>query len=109
SLLLKLIERFLVYEYREQQAVDHEVQLASIYRRRNLQRHYRTAIRQARAYQEKSPHRNAEYFEQSFRIELEEYNHAAASWRTDAINLQNVSDQFDLAYIAQKLRQTCFS
>ncbi|MCB9283601.1 MAG: hypothetical protein H6563_05950 [Lewinellaceae bacterium] len=109
SLLLKLAEKFLVYEYRESQAVDYEIQLAGLYRRRNLERHYRSAIRQAVVQQKKEPFRNAEYFEQSFRIELEEYNHAAASWRTGAINLQGVSDQFDLSYIAQKLRQSCFS
>ncbi|MBK7408885.1 MAG: hypothetical protein IPJ40_13000 [Saprospirales bacterium] len=109
SLLLKLAEKFMVYEYREGQPVDYELQLAGIYRRRNLQRHYRGAIRQALAQQEKEPYQNAEFFEHSFRIELEEYNHAAASWRTDATNLQGVSDQFDLAYIAQKLRQSCFS
>ena len=109
SLLLKLAEKFLVCEFRETKAVDYEIQLAALYRRRNLQRHYLSAIRQAKASQEKEPHRNAEFFEQSFRIELEEYNNAAASWRTDATNLQSVSDQFDLAYIAQKLRQSCFS
>jgi hypothetical protein len=109
SLLLKLAERFLVNEHREQQLADHEILLAGIYRRRNLQRHYQAVIRQAGTLQQKIPYRNAEYHEQLFRIELEQYNHAAASWRTDAINLQNVSDQFDLAYIAQKLRQTCFS
>jgi len=109
SLLLKKAEKFLVYEFREGQPVEYEIQLASIYRRRNLEQHYHSVIRKAKDYQMKEPFRNAEYFEQSFRIELEEYNHAAASWRTDAINLQRVSDQYDLAYIAQKLRQSCFS
>jgi hypothetical protein len=109
SLTLKLAERFMVHEYREAQDVDYEILLASLYRRRNLQTHYRSAIRQARVQQEKSPYRNAEYHELSFRVELEEYNHSAASWRSDANNLQHVSDQFDTAYIAQKLRQSCFS
>ncbi len=107
SLLLKLAEQFLLCEHRETQAADNEVLLASLYRRRNLQRHYQAAIRQARAWLEKTPWRNAEHYDQAYRLEWEEYNHAAAAWRTGAINLQSVSDQSDLAYITQKLRQSC--
>lgn len=107
SLLLKLAEQFLLCEHRDTQSAGNEVLLASLYRRRNLQRHYQASIRQARTWLEKTPWRNAEHYEQAYRLEWEEYNHAATAWRTGAINLQSVSDQSDLAYITQKLRQSC--
>ena len=109
SMLLKLIERYLVVRSVEDQELEYKTRLAAVFRKRNLPRHLETTLRQLEELQEKGDYRNAEFYDYRFRAEFERYQYAAANRRTDHLNLQDLADQLDLAYMARKLRQTCFS
>lgn len=109
SILLRLIEQFLVHQSFFEDRVKVKNRLASIYRERNLLKHFERSLRHTKQLQEKSPFRNADYFFDSYQIQLEEYQSIAARKRISALNLQTISDELDTAFIALKLRQTCLS
>jgi hypothetical protein len=109
SLLLRLIEQFLVHQSFFEDSVKVKNRLASIYRERNLLKHFERSLRHTKQLQENSPFRNADYFFDSYQIQLEEYQSIAARKRISALNLQTISDELDTAFIALKLRQTCLS
>lgn len=108
SELLGQIEHFLVYREKFE-ASDFKTHLAAAYRKRGLGKHFQQSLREARRELERRPHRHAEYFEAQVAIEYELYQHLTTGRRTEALNLQAVSDQTDTAYIARKLRQVCFA
>jgi hypothetical protein len=78
--------------------------LAGMYRQRNLPRHFRIALREARQAAERTPWRHAEHFEAQQELETEQFRFAAVAKRYEAFNLQEISDLLDLGFIARKLR-----
>jgi hypothetical protein len=103
------LEHFLVYkEYFEQEENFH-IRLAAAWRKRGLDKHFRRALRQARQDWERQPYRHNDYFDAQAGIALEEYQYLSSSQRTEALNLQELLDVTDTAYITQKLRQACFA
>jgi hypothetical protein len=108
SELLGQIEHFLVY--REKFGLpDFKTHLAGAYRKRGLEKHFQQSLREARLALDRLPHRHAEYFEAQVAIEYELYQHLTTGRRTEALNLQALSDRTDTAYLARKLRQVCFA
>ena len=103
------LEHFLVYkEYFEQEENFH-IRLAAAWRKRGLDKHFRRALRQARQDWERQPYRHNDYFDAQAGIALEEYQYLSSSQRTEALNLQELLDVTDTAYITRKLRQACFA
>lgn len=103
------LEHFLVYkEYFEQEENFH-IRLASAWRKRGLDKHFRRALRQARQDWEKQPYRHNDYFDAQAGIALEEYQYLSSGQRTEALNLQELLDAADTAFITRKLRQACFA
>ena len=103
------LEHFLVYkEYFEQEENFH-IRLAAAWRKRGLDKHFRRALRQARQDWERQPYRHNDYFDAQAGIALEEYQYLSSSQRTEALNLQELLDATDTAFITQKLRQACFA
>lgn len=109
SLLLKQIERYLVCKDFLEDVPGQKIRLARAYRMRQLPKHFRQSLRELQRFQEAQPYRNAEYYEDNYRIQFEQYQFTAAGQRIGEQNLQGISDNFDLAYISAKLRQTCLS
>jgi hypothetical protein len=107
--LLGHIEHFLVYREKFDAAPDFKTHLAAAYRKRGLEKHFRQSLQEARATWERQPYRHTEYFDAQVAIEYELYQHLSSDRRTEALNLQELSDNTDLAYIARKLRQVCFA
>jgi hypothetical protein len=106
--LLALMEHYLIYVEKFATPETGQILLAGQYRRRNLDKHARMALRTAKTALTKRPWRHAEYFEDYNACELEEYRLAAATKRYEAFNLQEISDLLDTGFAARKLRHACF-
>ena len=109
SELLGHIEHFLVYREKFDHPGDFNLHLAAAYRKRGLEKHFRQRLGAARAFWAGQPFRHTEYFDARADIEYELYQHLSAGRRTENLNLQELSDHTDIAYIARKLRQVCFA
>ncbi|MFK7807188.1 MAG: hypothetical protein AB8F74_05225, partial [Saprospiraceae bacterium] len=109
SFCFKHLEKFLVHQSYFAEELKPKIRLAQVYRERNLTKHFRSSIREANVAQEGNPIRNADYYSEHFKILLEEYQFSLTDQRTGAKNLQEISDNIDIAYLTLKLRQTCLS
>ncbi|MBP6827567.1 MAG: hypothetical protein KA165_13480 [Saprospiraceae bacterium] len=109
SELLTQTEHFLVYREKFGVAEDFNIRLAAAYRKRGLKKHFSQSVREARAAWSRQPCRHTEYFDAQADIEYELYQHLSADRRTEALNLQELFDQTDHAFIARKLRQACMA
>ena len=81
--------------------------LASAYRKKNLPGLFQKNIRLAQERLDQQPFRNADYLRQKHDALAENFRFEAASKRTEALNVQGVSDALDVWFFAQKLRQIC--
>ncbi|MCB0596180.1 MAG: hypothetical protein H6557_22530 [Lewinellaceae bacterium] len=108
SWLLKAIELYLSLQPLLADERQQKIELAHAYREKRLPKHFQQTMQQLSRQQEQQPIRNAEYFEYEYRIQLEQYAFTASRKRISEHNLQEISDTIDLAFIARKLRQTCF-
>lgn len=107
SYLLKLLESFLVQQEEARDRVRFHTQLAAIYRKRQLSRHFTRAEQQAGEALEAHPYRNADFFQDAYRLETERYRFQAGTNRIQEFNLQKIADSLDTVFISQKLRQAC--
>lgn len=107
SMLLKLVEQFLVVNELLADEVKAKAKLAEVYRKRNLPKHFERAVREATELNEKNPYRNDGFFSDSFALQLEQFRFASVGNRSAAHNLQAITDDLDIAYFARKLRQAC--
>lgn len=83
-------------------------QLATIFRQRNLPAHFAQAWGGLSAKHEEQPYRDADFFEEKYRISLERYQTDSARREVDGEFLKALSGQLDLAFLARKLWQACF-
>ncbi len=109
SQLFKLTEEFLALQEVYASPVLEKTHLAQAYRKRSLPKHFQRTLEALRRAQEQQAQRPADFFEDQFRIEWESYRHLSAGKRTEAFNLQEVSDVLDKTFIARKLRHACLS
>ena len=109
SFLHKTTEKYLAITDLLNNETEYKTRLARIYKRQNLPKHFDRSVRQVYLFQENTPFRNADFFNNRYLIQLEQYEYAAAQKRTGALNLHEVNENLDIAFMAQKLRQTCLS
>jgi hypothetical protein len=105
--LLKAIEEYFMFKELTKQPVQALLSLASLYRQRQLDKPYRQTIEAAKKIQDASSIRNSDYHFDRFYLEQEQYFYLAESGKYGEINLQQVSDELDLAFVANKLRLAC--
>lgn len=105
--LLKSIEDYLVFKEYKKEDVKPVLSLISIYRRRHLDKPFRQAVETGKRKLADSPLRNSEYHFDKFNLEQEQYFYAATYKATSDLNLQEVSDELDMAFVANKLRIAC--
>lgn len=108
SWLLKLVEQYLALEPHLIPSAQRQIELASAYREKRLPKHFRQTIRKARKGIDAQPLRHVEYYQWQYQVQWEHYLFSANQKRVSSLNLQEVSDTTDIAFMAQKLRQTCF-
>lgn len=105
--LLKALEAYLIYQELQSDEVRSSMALASVYRKRKIDRAFQKAIKVVEAQQENAPYRNEQYLRNEYLLEIEKYKFQEGKKRTTEMNLQEVSDALDTTFIADKLRQTC--
>jgi hypothetical protein len=109
SALLTLLEKYLIYKEKFEDADRGKIRLAAAYRKRNLPKHFQITLREARSSREKRPWRHAEYYHDLNLIEWEQYKFDTSAHRTEFLNLQATSDRMDHAFVARKLRLACLA
>ena len=70
--LFKLLEQFLCYNNRSQNELENKIELATIYRKRKLNKHFQSTIKQVLRLQNQQPLRDTEYFTRLYQIQSEE-------------------------------------
>ena len=105
--LLKAMEDFLVYQDLLEDEVRSKVVLAKVYRQRQLGKSFKRTMQAARKLQEQQSLRNRHYLQNEYDLQYEEYSYLSGLRRTVPLNLQEVSNSMDVAYLANKLRQSC--
>jgi hypothetical protein len=86
-----------------------ELALAQAYRKRGLGGHFQRSIQKLEKKQAATESRSAAFLEDQYRMEWEKYRSHSSGKRTEAFNLQEVSDAMDAAFVARKLRHVCLS
>lgn len=109
SLLLKLIEKFLVTQEFLSDDIQVKTRLLKIFRQRQLRKHFESTLREVETLQEKKPDRNADYFEHQFMIRHESYQFKVSRQRIGDLDLQLAIGDLDTAYLSRKLRQVCLA
>ena len=105
--LHKLIEKYLICSSTLSNETQSKLQMAQIYRQRNLPKHFQKTIKVVNELLEKNPLRHDDYFNSKYDQLLEQHQFVASSKRTDEFNLQEVTNMLDVTFIAKKLKQIC--
>lgn len=109
SYFLKVQEQFLVVEKMMGNDLEKHALLLSAYREKNLNRHFQKALNQSEKKLAKQTFRHPEFHFANFKLEQEKLLFQAKSGRTRALNVQNLEDNLDHAFLSMKLRQACTS
>ena len=107
SWLTDAIEDYLRWKSLAAQPAGNYLVLASAYRKKNLPTLFQKNIRRAQECLEQQPVRNADYLRQKHDVMAENFRFEAATKRTEALQVQEMSDALDHWFFAQKLRQIC--
>ncbi len=106
SFLLKLIEDYLAQKAIPNSDFQQKLHLAKAYRERNLEKHFSQSLTAARSELKKMP-KDQQYYYLNYQIEMEQYAFNSDQKRSTENNLQDLSDNFDIQFLANKLKQSC--
>lgn len=107
--LTKVTEEFLVFNEWNRDDIRFQITLATIYRKRNLEKAFRKSINASETKQCRSPYRNDEYFEHEYLLQHEKYAFwAGRTKRQSTFNYKEISDALDSMYITNKLKLLCY-
>lgn len=109
SQLFKLTEHWLAIRLVEQEPTFPKLALSRCYRQFDLEGHYQRNMKGLQLTLDKETQRAAEFYENQYLLEWEKYRFVSSGKRTEAFNLQAVSDAMDTSFIARKLRHACFA
>ena len=105
--LYSLLEQYLIWNHRQQDAVENQLTLATIYRQRNLPKHFRRKMDRVQHLQERASLKNSDFYQYLLDYQIEEAQFQSANRRTGQLNLQEIGDTIDQLYVTQKLRHVC--
>ena len=109
SHLLAVLEQYWLHIEKFADDAKTRLELAAIYRRRNLPKHARITLREAREAHAQLPWRDAAFLDKQHDLELERFQLESAAKRYEEFNLQAISDWLDRGFIARKLRHSCLA
>lgn len=109
SYLFRLVEQFLIIEENKKNTVGEKQTLLAVYKNRNLTRHLRKTLKQTEKMHTGAGQRHPEFYLEKYYLEREEYLLQTKEGRTQELNLQNLEDNLDAAFISFKLRQACIA
>lgn len=105
--LFRSVEEFLVYQELLMDEVKVQATLAKVYRKRQLAKQFKRAMDSGWKVQAKLPERNSQFYENEMLLQYEQYSYLSGLGRNVPLNLQEVSDASDVAFLANKLRLGC--
>lgn len=105
--LLKATEEFLSYSELKGDDVRAGLALASVYRKRKLDKAFSKVLKNVEDSQKDYEYRNEHFLRNEYLVQQEKYVFFEGKQRTVEMNLQEVSDALDMTYFADKLRQSC--
>jgi hypothetical protein len=106
SMTFRLMENFLANYDAEHQDIQQKINLAKIYRKRQLYKFFEQTIKAAEAILDKMP-KDSQYFHYKYLLEFEVYQFLKNRKRVAAYNLQELSDAVDIRFLTDKLKQSC--
>jgi hypothetical protein len=109
SYLVKLIEQYWVQAALFKDPIQARTLLVGEYRKRGLTKPLDQKIKQLQVALEQQPHRHADFYAADFQVQLEQYRFSSAHRRMSELNLQQLSDTLDIAFVARKLRFACLA
>jgi hypothetical protein len=105
--LFKALENFLLYNELLTDEVRSHTILSKVYRQRQLPKLFQKTISTGQKIQNEQPFRNHQYFENEYFLQFELYTYLSGLGRSVPLNLQDVSNANDVAYLANKLQLSC--
>lgn len=106
--LLKLVENYLVQERLDQDPIQHKILLMDALQQRKTSALYNSTVRSARKLTESSPYRSYKFYHQQYKIEKAFFElFEVDKDRTARYNLEEMLNNLDWFYIAEKLRYAC--
>lgn len=109
SALLTLLEQYFIFKEKNAESATAPLALAAAYRKKGLEKHFQQAQKEATDALNRQTNRHAEYYNDLYLLEYEQYQFLSSSKRTEALNIQEMSDLLDTTYLARKLRLVCFA
>lgn len=109
SLLLKVLEKYLVWKELQDEDISFELKLSQAYRKLGLDRQFNKNIKFIDDKLEQQVFRHADYYQNRYLLHLEQYQYLSGLKRMEDIELEKVQQNFDLAFLASKLKQSCFA
>jgi len=103
---MKQVESFLFFQEISQDEIQTKIVLSSVYRKRKLDKLFLRSIKQVEQLQEQQLLRDGHFYRNQYQIQQELYAYFSQVNRIDT-NLQEISDDLDTTYIADKLRISC--
>jgi len=105
SIVMKLVEQFLLARSLQANPVEADVWLMRAYRERGLEKHFNGTLRRARQLQDAEALRDMSFFYRQYLIEAEaEQMREQSQGRSPDNNLQAMGNNLDVFYITRKLK-----
>lgn len=106
SILFRLTESFLANYDADHQDIQQKINLARIYRKRQLYKFFEQTVKAAEAILDKMP-KDSQFFHYKYLLELEVYQFLKNQKRVAVYNLQELTDAVDIRFLTDKLKQSC--
>ncbi len=105
--LHRIVQRFAGGLADREDSIAASIRLGTLYRKRNLARHYTRISRSIEQQFQTSEYRNAGHYQNYLQFQIEANRHTTSKQRTSVLNLQEIGDTMDQLYLMQKLRHVC--
>jgi len=107
SYLFKAIEKFMIIEQMDSDPFLQKLKLMKAYNHHNHHKNFHKTYEDAAKLLSEFPYKNSYYYESYYNIEIERYNEKRNLSRTAEYNFQLLTSNFDIHFIAEKLKQGC--
>lgn len=107
SFLLKTLEEYLIIKEAKNSEIGENILLTRAYRKLKQPKLFQQNLKKTTELLTQKTFRSQDYYEHLFELELETYHFNLGQQRNAPSNLQHLSQTYDLAFIIQKLRQSC--
>ncbi|MEO1626062.1 MAG: hypothetical protein AAFV25_12965 [Bacteroidota bacterium] len=105
--LLKLFEKYFAYQEIQEDNLQSKIKLATTYFKKNLPTQFEKIVQQTESQLKNYPYRNANYYSLRYQLHFENLQYTASHKPSGELRLQDMSNELDIAYLANKLRQAC--